>query len=241
MNSEKKSLLVTVLAYNEEKTIEKATLHVYEALRQKEADRDFEILIVDDGSTDKTGDIADMLAEMYPEIRVVHHRKNLGPGSGILTGLSACTKDIFTFFAGDFQGNFEERIPYLKYLDRDVHVLIGYRLNYPHKGLWRRLNSFMFVALMKFLFDLPYNEYNFFYFFRREVWEGELELLSRGVFIAPELMIRAREKGLKIMEVAGTTKYRLYGKATLGNPKHVLFTAYEMLKVWYHYKRGTLL
>jgi len=236
----KRSLLVTVLAYNEEKTIEASVLHVYSSLKEEEPNREFEILIVDDGSRDSTSKIADRLAETYPEIKTVHHHKNFGPGSGIITGLSYCTKDIFTFFAGDFQGNFRERIPYLKYLDQDVHVLIGYRLNYPHKGPWRRLNSFMFVKLMKLLFKLPYNEYNFFYFFRREVWEGELELLSRGVFVAPELMIRAKEKGLKIMAVPGTTKYRVSGSSVVARPKNVLFTAYEMMKVWYFYKRGKL-
>lgn len=237
VEQKKRSLLVTLLAYNEEKTVEKATLHVYEALREEEADRDFEILIVDDGSSDNTGKIAELISEKYyPYIRVIHHRKNLGPGSGILTGLSYCMKDIFTFFAGDFQGNFKERIPYLRYLDEDVHVVIGYRTNYPHTTLWRKINSKLFVNLMKLLFQLPYKEYNFFYFFRREVWDKELELLSRGIFVCPELLIRAKEKGLKIIEVPGSTRYRIAGKSQVGSPKNVLFTAYEMLRFFYAYK-----
>src|SRR5262245_56356669 len=94
-------LSVVVLAYNEAQNLRPAAL---ELLRELEASgRSFELVLVDDGSTDGTGAIADELAAGHRGVRAVHHGTNLGLGGGYRTGLREATGDLVTFFPADGQ------------------------------------------------------------------------------------------------------------------------------------------
>lgn len=219
------SLSVALLAFDEEATVEAAARHVHEALVEHEVD--FELLLVDDGSRDRTAEIGDALARELPKTRVVRHGRNLGPGSGIRTGIRESSKEVFTFFAADLQGNFEERLRHLARMGRDADILVGQRSGRPGSSPWRQLNSVLFVRAMRVLFGVPFDDFNFFYFFGRDVLAA-VEPRSRSAFVCPEIMIRALDLGFRVVPVAGRVRPRRAGRATVGRPAHVARVVREM-------------
>lgn len=223
------SLTVAVLAYNEEATLEAAVRQVHDALAEEGLD--FEVLVVDDGSVDGTGAIADALATDLDRVRVLRHEHNLGPGSGIRTGIAASTKEVFTFFAADMQGNFAERVPHLARLKREADLLVGQRSGTSGAGPWRRLTSVVFVRSMRALFGLPLDDFNFFYFFTRRVLDA-VEPRSQSAFICPEIMVRALDQGFRVLPVAGRVRPRQAGRATVGRVEHVAKVVLEMLGLY---------
>ena len=223
------SLSVAVLVYNEEETLEAAVRHVHEALLEEELD--FEVVIVDDGSEDTSAEIAARLADTLEGVRLVQHGRNRGPGSGIRTGIEECTKEVFTFFAADLQGNFVERLPHLARLVGDADILVGQRSGASNPGPWRRLNSLVFVGAMQTLFGVPFGDFNFFYFFTKEVLAA-VEPRSRSAFICPEIMVRALEMGFRVVPVMGRVHPRRAGRATVGRAGPVARFVGEMTSLW---------
>jgi dolichol-phosphate mannosyltransferase len=223
------SLSVAVLAYNEEATLEAAVRHVLEALVSKGVEH--EILVIDDGSTDRTAVIAEALEAELGTVRLVRHGHNRGPGSGIRTGIGLSTKEAFTFFAADMQGEFEERLRYLGRLGRDVDILVGQRSGRPGSSPWRQVTSRVFVHAMKRLYALPFDDFNFFYFFTSQVLAA-VEPTSQTAFICPEIMIRALDMGFRVQPVPGQVRPRPAGRATVGQLGHVARVTREMTQLW---------
>jgi len=223
-------LSVAILAYNEEATLEEAVRHVHDAL-SSDAGRTFEIIIVDDGSTDSTEEIAEELATSLRDVRLVRHPHNRGPGSGIRTGIEEYRGQIFTFFAGDLQGSFEERLIHLDALGGEADVLVGQRRGASSPTAWRKLTSAVFPRVMNLLFDVELDDFNFFYFFKREVLDT-VSARSQTAFICPELMLRAHHRGFRVRGVPGTVYPRRAGKATVGRLTHVARFTAEMVRLW---------
>ena len=118
-----------ILAFNEEDNIVAAVDEVHGELSR--SGRPFEIVIVDDCSKDRTGPIADSLAERLSQpgavVRVIRHARNLGPGSGIITGVSEATLPLYCFHPGDNQVRFSDVAAALELLDEDYDILVGER------------------------------------------------------------------------------------------------------------------
>lgn len=118
------SLSVVVMAYNERVTIE-SQVHDTLAFLRSEAD-DFEVIVVDDGSTDGTAEIADCLAASDPHVHVVHHPGNMGMGVAIRSGYAAASKEFVTQLPGDGQVRPETLSRFLPYLSDYDLVLSTY-------------------------------------------------------------------------------------------------------------------
>ena len=228
------SVSCTILAYNEQETLEQAVADVHAGLAAL-GDRRFEILLVDDGSTDATAEIATGLLEKYRELRIIRHGRNLGPGSAILTGIRNATCDVICFHAADQQLNFSEVASFIPLLEHH-DIVIGARTGRPGYTRMRLLSSEVYIKLAQALFGLSrYRDFNFLYLYRRSLFAG-MPIESNGVFLCTEIFVRALHRGARVAEVTATCLPREAGKSTVYRPQVIAKTIGEMLRFWWRFK-----
>jgi glycosyltransferase involved in cell wall biosynthesis len=220
----------TIMAYNEEATLEEATLDVVEALRA--LGRVFEVLIVDDGSTDRTGEIAAEMARQHPEVRVISHGRNRGPGSALLTGFAESRGEAVCFHAADQQLPFADVAALIPLLD-DHDLVVGSRTARPGYTALRLLSSHVYIGLVHLLFGLrEFDDFNFLYLYRRSLLR-RIEIETEGVFMPTEILVKARSLGARIARARVTCLPRRAGVATCGRPSVVAKTFSEMVRFWW--------
>jgi glycosyltransferase involved in cell wall biosynthesis len=223
------SVSCTVFAYNEEATLEEAVGDVRAAL--VELGREFEILVVDDGSTDRSPAIARELERRWPEVRLIRHGRNLGPGSAILTGIRNSKKDVICFHAADQQLDFREVATFIPLLD-DHDIVIGSRSGRPGYPRMRLLSSRVYIGLAHRLFGLSgYDDFNFLYLYRRSLFD-HMPIDSDGIFLCTEIFVRALRAGACPARVTAACLPRKAGVSRAYRPRVIGKTLYEMLRFW---------
>ena len=184
----------------------------------------FEIIAVNDGSKDRTAEIADGLAAAHPDVvRAVHHPTNLGYGAALLTGLGAARYELIAFTDGDRQfrvadvGRLTER---LAAADRP-DVVVGYRIKRADP-LIRTIYARAYRLANRTLFGLQVTDVDCACkLFRREALEG-LRLESGGAFFSAELLIKLRAASRTVVEVGIPHYARTAGSPTGAKPSVVL-------------------
>ena len=151
-----KSITVMVPAYNEEEHLEGTIETITGAL--KGLFDDYEILIFNDCSTDRTGPIADELAKKYSSIRVVHNQKNQGLGYNHRIGAQMSTKDYYCWVPGDNDFSGESIRSLLSNIGNE-DILLSYPTNKEARPMYRRIISASFTKTLNYLFDLNLNWY----------------------------------------------------------------------------------
>jgi glycosyltransferase involved in cell wall biosynthesis len=174
---------------------------------------DLEIIVVDDGSTDATGTIADRLAASDPRVRVLHHRPNRGYGGAIRSGLSSATRPYVFFTDGDRQFRLEDLDRLIPLLER-ADVVVGYREKRADPP--RRLFiAWVYNTLIRVVFGAPFRDVDCaFKLFRRDVFRRvPLERVrSNGAFFSPELLLVLRAAGVRIAQVGVRHFPRAHGE-----------------------------
>jgi glycosyltransferase involved in cell wall biosynthesis len=231
-----RSVSCTVMAYNEEETLEEAVGDVHAALSAF-GDRRFEILVVDDGSTDRTAEIARGLERRHPEVRLIRHGRNLGPGSAILTGIRNSVNDVICFHAADQQLAFRQVAGFIPLLD-DHDLVIGSRSGRPGYTPMRMLASHTYIRLAHALFGLSgYDDFNFLYLYRRELFDG-MPIESDGVFMCTEVLVRAIDRGARVASVQAKCLPRRVGVSSCFRAPVIEKTVGEMVRFWWRRRRG---
>lgn len=218
-------------AYNEEAnlqdTVEKAIL-----ILPKIAEK-YEVLIIDDGSTDKTGKIADSLAREYPFIRVIHHPVNRGYGAAFKSGLYNSCYQWLAFTDADGQFDFSEITDFIaKQRETGADLVIGYYLKRA-VPLIRILGSKVWEFLVFLLFGLKVRDIDCgFKFISKKVADRVKNLeAERGPFINSEFLIKAEKAGFKIVEVGVHHYPRQAGKATGASLKVILAGLTDLIRL----------
>jgi glycosyltransferase involved in cell wall biosynthesis len=220
-----------IMAYNEEQNLSQAVAEVRGHLLK--SGRPFEVLIVDDGSTDRTAAIADELAAQHDDVRVIRHGTNRGPGSAIVTGVAEARLPLYCFHPADNQVDFGDICRALTLLDRDYDLLVGQRSDRRDYSPMRLLASYTSIALNRVLFHLPdYRDFNFIYLWRTELVKPMLPLRTTGVFLCTEVLIRARDAGARIGVAYAAYRPRVAGKSTVGRPIVMARTLLQVLRFW---------
>lgn len=210
--------------FNEEPNVERVALGALAVARR--ISDDYEIIIVNDGSSDRTGEIADRLSRQYPEIRVVHHERNKGYGAALQSGFKSARKELVFYTDGDGQFNIEE-ITKLLPLIEEYDIVSGYRIN-RRDPVIRKVNAFLWGTLVNLLFKFKISDVDSaFKLYRREIFD-QITMESQGALIDTEVLAKARAKGFTITEVGVTHYPRQAGEQT-GAKLTVIIKAFKEL------------
>jgi glycosyltransferase involved in cell wall biosynthesis len=188
------SLTIFFPCHNEEENVERVTRQAVEVGRS--ITDDLEVIIVDDGSSDRTGEIGDELAAAIPEVRAVHNRPNRGYGGALQRGFAEATKNWIFYTDGDGQFDMNE-LPALIPLLAEFDIVSCYRID-RKDPLMRKLNAFAWTTLVNALFRINLRDIDCAFKIYPKPFVDEIELLSTGALIDTEMLAKARNLGLKI-------------------------------------------
>lgn len=221
------SISVFFPCFNERENIESLVREAAEVLET--VSRDFEIIIVDDGSTDGTGPLADALAAKNPFVKVVHHAVNSGYGAALQSGFRTASKELVFYTDGDHQFDLKE-LPGILPLIEQYDIVSCFRLN-RREGLIRRVNAFCWTRLVCTLFRLKLKDIDCaFKLYKREIFD-KMTLVSAGALIDTEILARAVRKGYTIVQVGVHHYPRLAGNPTGAKLGVIVKAFYELFKL----------
>ncbi len=195
---------------------------------------DYEVLVVDDGSTDDSAKIVRGWSAKNPRVRLISHEQNKGYGAALRTGLAGATKDLVFLTDGDNQFRLSEIEKLFSIID-SCDVATGYRIHrqdLPH----RRLNGFLWTQLNKVLFGIPVRDVDCAFKLFRKHCLKDLTLKSNHLLIHAEIIARLKKRGCRIREIGVTHYPRTAGKATATQLKFVLKTFRELIKLYWQIK-----
>jgi len=218
------SISVFFPCYNEQDNITRTVEQAVTILDKINAD--FEVIVVNDGSSDATGQIADGIASRDSRVKVVHHRTNLGYGAALQSGFKAAAKKIVFYTDGDGQFDINELPPLLPLIEQ-YDIVSCYRLN-RQDPLIRRINGWCWTKLVCLLFGMKIRDIDCaFKLFKREIFD-DFEFFSAGALIAAEILARAIRRGYRITQTGVHHYPRTAGKQT-GGSLRVIFRAFKEL------------
>jgi glycosyltransferase involved in cell wall biosynthesis len=226
------SLSIMIPAYNEEDNLSDLIKQTFQAA--KKITTDFEIVIVNDGSSDNTASIAEALAETYKNVRVVSYEKNQGLAHAFRTGIQACRKNIILYIEGDGQQPLKDQYGVLKKI-KNADVVLGsrsYRFDY---SLFRKTLSYGFLFLLWLFFGLKFKDVGWSQVYRRKIFD-KVKLKSTSPFFCAELIVKALRNGFNVTEAPVFYRVRESGITKYGN----VMTAYEIFKEMIMLRLGLL-
>ncbi len=228
------SFSLVLPAHNEEENIE---IVVADALRTLPAFAGtFEVIVVNDGSRDRTGEIIDGLARQDPRVVPVHHPVNQGYGGALRTGFGTATGDHVMFMDADRQFDIAD-IALLTPFVRDFDVVAGVRRE-RNDPLIRRVNAEVFNVVVRVLFGIHLRDIDCaFKIFRGDLLRS-IELSAPGALINTEMQAKLRRRGARVQQVAVNHYPRVAGTATGGNPTVILRAMRETINLFVEMHRG---
>lgn len=232
MNSN--SLSIFFPCINEEGNIENIVKRCEETVKKLKIT--YEIIIIDDGSTDQTGKIADKLASENSHIRVIHHPKNLGYGEALKSGFYNARYETIVYTDGDGQFDFAEVTKFLEKI-KDHDLVIGYRIKRQDPFLRRLFGKGWRLTLLAF-FHLTLKDVDCgFKMVKRKVLEIIPLLESqRGAMINAELAIKAKKYGFKVTQIGVNHYSRLSGRPTGASMRVIIKSYIELFRLWWKLK-----
>lgn len=234
MNRANLSVSVVLPGYNEEANIEDTVGKCVSALRSF-TDR-YEVVIVDDGSTDQMPTIADRLAREDSAIKVIHNPVNLHVGISLLIGMNAASGDVVAHNAMDYPFDMQDLDKVLP-LFPEWDVVIIARTDRSAHSKWRKLTSWVHYWMVRILFGVKFGDMNFVQVYKKDVLRSVKVKAKSPAFVTVELLIRARDQGFKITEVRAPFHSRNKGAASYGKPRDILWTLADMISFWLERRR----
>lgn len=223
----KYSITIFFPCYNEEQNVAGVTREALDVAGR--ISEDYEIIIINDGSKDRTAEVAERLARENFFVRVIHHERNRGYGAALQTGFKNATKDLVFYTDGDGQFKIEEITRLLPLIEK-FDIVSGYRIN-RQDPLFRKINAFMWGVLVNFLFKINVSDVDSaFKLYKRKIFE-EITLTSQGALIDTEILAKARAKGYTITEVGVNHFPRMAGKQTGARLSVILKAFKELFKL----------
>jgi glycosyltransferase involved in cell wall biosynthesis len=223
------SISVFFPAFNDEMTIAALVgdaLAVLPALTD-----DFEVLVVNDGSTDNTAAVLDELARVNPRVRVIHHKTNRGYGGALRTGFAQATKGLIFYTDGDGQYNVRELASLHRLMSDEVDVVNGYKIE--RSDSWRRKTlGAVYNQAVRLLFRIPIRDVDCdFRLIRRRAIE-RVELGSSSGSICVELTHKLHLAGCVFAEMPVHHYPRAHGRSQFLTVRRVGRTAFDLVSLW---------
>ncbi|HCQ31286.1 TPA: glycosyltransferase family 2 protein [Candidatus Collierbacteria bacterium] len=236
MSRQIEKLSVFLPAYNEGPNLENTIKNVTNSLKKNVPI--WELIIVNDGSKDNTGKIADAWSKKDKRISVIHHSPNRGYGAALKSGLYACKHPWISFIDSDGQFDFSEINRFIDTQTRTkADMVIGYYLG-RKVSFSRKLNTFAWQVLVRLLFGLSVRDIDCgFKLISKKVIDKIEPLQSeRGAFISSEFLIKAKKAGFRIVEIGVNHYPRKQGEGTGANLDVIIQSFVDLIKLWYKLK-----
>ena len=223
------SLSIFFPAYNDGGTI--ASLVIQAVQVASRLTPDFEVIIVNDGSSDSTRLVADELARTYPQVRAIHHPKNRGYGGALRTGFAAATKLLVAYTDGDGQYDPSEFEALWHRLTPEADMVTGFKISRADP-LHRIIIGRVYHYTVKLLFRLRVRDVDCdFRLMRRDIFDRVKLERDTGV-ICLELMRKVQDAGCVVLEAPVHHYHRLHGRSQFFNFRRVFWTGVDVLKLW---------
>ncbi len=219
-----KSISLMFPLYKDRNTVRlmiKKSLNVLKKLKIKN-----EIIIIDDGCPQKSGNLAKEIAKKFTNIKVFFHKRNLGYGAAIKTGLKRCKHDWIFFTDGDDENDVNNLFRLLK-ARKDHDLIITYR--YKKKYSTRRIViSWIYNKIVRLIFNIKFRDIsNASRLVNRKLVQS-IKLKSNSSFIGPELVVNAQLAGCKIGEI-GVIHFSSGRAGSIISFKNILLTFKDMI------------
>lgn len=225
-------LSVILPAYNEEILLDGCVRQLHAALAALGVRA--EIILVDDGSRDRTPQIADALARDLPGVVAVH-QANQGIGGAFRTGTQRATGDYLILWPADMPAEPADLAPYVGQFGR-VDVIVGVRRARLGYNPLMRLNAWIYPRLVATLFGLELRDVNWIHAYRRDLFR-RVTLTQRGIPMLVEALVRLRDLGATFAEVDVEMKVRLGGVASASRLKVMWRTLTGLFAFWKLWRR----
>lgn len=232
MQKKVKEISVFFPAYNEEKQIEKTVTQAVKVLNKVAVK--WEILIINDGSSDKTGEVAKKLSGKDKRVRVITHSPNRGYGASLKSGFYNSKYDWIVFTDSDGQFDFSEITKLIEKRDTTGADLVVGRYLVRQVPFYRKLNTFLWQVVVRILFGLRVRDIDCgFKLISKKVIEKIPKLESeRGAFISSEFLIKAQNYGFKIVEIGVHHYPRVDGKGTGSDINVIIKSFVDLFKLY---------
>jgi putative flippase GtrA len=220
-----RGLSVVLPAHNEEAVIADTVRRCVEVLSVVAPD--YEIIIVDDGSQDRTGEIADELSAFNPRIRVVHNNPNRGYGGALIAGFQAASKQLTFFMDSDGQFDIADIATLLRYRAEGYRAVLGYR-KHRQDAFMRLVNAWGWKMLVRALLGLHVRDIDCAFKLYDTSLVRTFDVRSSGAMINSEMLTKLMKLGIPFIEVPVHHLPRRHGKAT-GAQLRVIARAFKEL------------
>ena len=215
--------------YNDAGTI--ASMVELATLTLKKIARDFEVIVVDDGSSDKSREILQELALKNPYLKLIFHEKNRGYGGALISGFKAATRDFVFYTDGDFQYDVSELTKLVAKIDDNVDVVQGYKIK-RQDPWYRTLIGEVYNYFVKITFDIKIKDVDCdFRLIRRSVFK-KISLVHHSGVITVEMVKKIQDAGFKFAQVGVNHYNRAYGSSQFFNFGRIYRVFVEIIDLW---------
>jgi glycosyltransferase involved in cell wall biosynthesis len=193
---------------------------------------DYEVIVINDGSTDGTAEIADELARTYSHVRVVHHPTNRGYGGALQTGFRTATKALIFYTDGDAQYDPAELAALWDKMTPETDLVNGYKID-RSDPLHRIIIGRTYHHIVSLLFGLKVRDVDCdFRLMRRSIFD-RIQLEKTSGVICLEMMKKIQDARFRIVEVPVHHYHRAFGKSQFFNFRRIFRTAYDVMRLWF--------
>lgn len=230
MQKPKLSISVFFPCYNDQKSIVLLVEKAFFILRK--ITTNYEVIVIDDCSTDRSRKVLIKLKERYPELKTIFHEKNQGYGGTLQTGFSASSKDLIFYTDGDGQYDVSELPLLLSLMTEDVNFINGIKMS-RHDPTYRIIIGNLYSFFARWLFWLPIYDVDCdFRLIRKELLE-KIKLSCKSGAVCIELIKKAQKKGAKFRQVSVHHLDRRFGNSQFFRADRIFFTIIELTKLWF--------
>jgi glycosyltransferase involved in cell wall biosynthesis len=223
-----KSISITFPLYKDKRTVKKMISRSIKVL--KETKKKYEIVIVDDGCPDKSGLVAKKISKNYKNVKVIFHKKNLGYGAAVKTGLRNCKNEWIFQTDGDAEYDVYDLKKLLK-ASKNSDLVITYRFKKKYKTS-RIIISWIYNIILRTLFKTKFRDISTGSRLIKKALINKIKLTSNSPFVGAELAIKSKYRGFKVNEIGIHTYPRTFGTGSSVSFNNIVLTIKDMLKLY---------
>lgn len=225
------SVSVVTPIYNEEEIVVQAIQQNLEALNQLQCN--YEIIVVDDGSTDKSRELLDKHFASIEKVKIIHQPKNKGFGSAVMCGMEQASKDYILCIPSDNSLTISILKNFATAAGK-ADVIVGYRNGRNGYTCMMRFNARMFHWLVSTIFRMQLRDFNWIHLYARKIFaERKIKVQSTGIFMLAEILIRAKKEGCTFQEIFVEQSVRVTGVASASKLSTMVKTLKELLLFYF--------